>query len=290
MPQNEFISESYHTGNQIYLSLYVYNVGFQKCSPNHEWGPGIRNHYLIHYINAGKGYYKTGGQTFLLTKGDAFLIYPEMEVSYYADETNPWEYYWVGFQGSDADTLIHATDFSKENPVFYHCTSGEKIRNCLLEIYQIRGNTIADTTKMTGSLYHALSLFIQDSTTKHTKASSPSYIELAVSFIASQYSYPITVEDIAAYLGISRSHLFREFKEHRKQSPKEFLTSYRIRKACHLLSNTTLSIQSIANSVGYENGMYFSRIFRQETRLTPSQFRSKHTKSNTPSQTAGHQT
>lgn len=275
MPQNEFIKSTYHTGNQIFLSLYVYNVGFQKCTPNHEWGPGIRNHYLIHYINAGKGYYKTGGQTFLLSKGDAFLIYPEMEVSYYADAETPWEYYWVGFQGSDATPLINATDFSKENPVFYHCTSGEKIRDCLLEIYQSRGSSIADTTRMTGFLYHALSLFIQDSTTRQPKLSSPSYIELAVSFIASHYSYPITVEDIAAYLGISRSHLFREFKEHLKQAPKDFLTSYRIREACRLLSNTPLSIQSVANSVGYENGMYFSRMFRQETGLTPSQFRLK---------------
>ena len=278
MPQDEFIQESYCTGNSTFFSLYVYNVGFQTCNSNHTWGPGIRNHYLIHYIHAGKGYYKTGGQTFLLTKGDAFLIYPEMEVFYYADEKDPWEYYWVGFHGSDASTLIHATDFSRENPIFYHCTSGEQIRDCFLEIYQSRGNTLADRTKMTGSLYHALSLFIRDSTTKQTKLSTSSYIELAISFIASQYSYSITIEDIAAYLGISRSHLFREFKEHLKQSPKDFLTHYRIQEACRFLLETSLSIQSIANSVGYENGMYFSRIFHQEIGQSPSEFRLKNYK------------
>lgn len=273
MPHQEFISESYHTGSQIFLSLYVYNVGFQTCDSYHEWGPGIRNHYLIHYINAGKGYYKTNGQTFLLTKGDAFLIYPETEVTYYADEKDPWEYYWVGFQGNDAAALIHTTDFSKENPIFYHCSSGEKIRDGIFEIYRSRGNTIADTAKMTGSLYHVLSLFIQDSATKQTLSAASSYIELAVSFIDSQYSYPITIEDIADYLGISRSHLFREFKTYLKQSPKDFLTNRRIREACRLLLKTSLSIQSVANSVGYENSMYFSRIFRKETGLTPSQFR-----------------
>lgn len=276
MSYTEFIKESCYPNSQIYLSLYVYNVGFQTCNPHHEWGPGIRNHYLIHYINSGKGYYKTNGQTFLLTKGDAFLIYPETEGSYYADEEDPWEYYWVGFHGSDAAALINATDFSLENPVFYHCTSGEKIRDCFFQIYQSHGNTIADMLRMTGSLYHALSLFIQDSMTKQPKASSSlSRIELAVSFISSQYSYPITVEDIAAYIGVSRSHLFREFKEHLNQSPKDYLTKYRIREACRLLSDTSLSIQSVANSVGYENGMYFSRIFHQKMGMTPSQFRIK---------------
>lgn len=279
MSYAEFIKESYHNGSRIFLSLYVYNVGFQKCEPHHEWGPGIRDHYLIHYVNSGKGYYKTGGQTFLLTKGDAFLVYPGTEVSYYADEKEPWEYYWVGFQGSDAAALIDATDFSSANPVFYHCASGEKVRDFFLEIYQSRGNTIADTARMTGSLYRALSLFIQDSNTRQIKSqSSFSHIELAAAFIASQYSYQITVEDVAAYVGVSRSHLFREFKDYLKQSPKDYLTKYRIREACRLLTDTSLSIQSVANSVGYENGMYFSRIFRQETGMTPSQFRIKGTK------------
>ena len=46
---------SYKATEKELVSLAVYNVGFQKCSPLYQWGPGIRNHYLIHHIISGKG-------------------------------------------------------------------------------------------------------------------------------------------------------------------------------------------------------------------------------------------
>ena len=81
------------------MSLSVYNVGFQKCESLHQWGPGMRDHYLIHYVLSGKGYYQTEGKIFPLYPGDVFLVYPYVEVTYYADKKEPWEYYWAGFAG-----------------------------------------------------------------------------------------------------------------------------------------------------------------------------------------------
>ena len=108
---------SYKTTEKSMVSLSVYNVGFQRCEPLYQWGPGIRDHYLIHHVVAGKGYYTVGGQTFTLSAGDTFLVYPLTEITYHADQNEPWEYYWVGFSGSDAAAIIGATGFSKEKPV-----------------------------------------------------------------------------------------------------------------------------------------------------------------------------
>ena len=36
------------------LPLVVYNSGFQKCPPGHGWGPGVRDHYLLHYVVSGR--------------------------------------------------------------------------------------------------------------------------------------------------------------------------------------------------------------------------------------------
>ena len=73
---------------------------------------------MIHHIVSGKGYYVVGSKTYTLTAGDNFLVYPLTEITYYADEYEPWEYYWVGFSGSDAASIISASEFSKEVPVF----------------------------------------------------------------------------------------------------------------------------------------------------------------------------
>ena len=112
---NQNYKNSYKVTEKELVSLSVYNVGFQKCDPLYQWGPGIRDHYLIHYIISGKGYYKIKNTTFTLQAGDSFLVYPNTEVLYFADETDPWEYAWVGFTGSDASMILKATDFRQKD-------------------------------------------------------------------------------------------------------------------------------------------------------------------------------
>ena len=124
---------SYKVTEKELVSLSVYNVGFQNCDPLYQWGPGIRDHYLIHYIISGKGFYKLRNKTFSLSAGDAFLVYPNTEVLYYADETEPWEYAWVGFTGSDASMILQATDFRKSVPYIRSTPYGEDIHRQILQ-------------------------------------------------------------------------------------------------------------------------------------------------------------
>lgn len=85
--------KSYRLEGASYLSLSVYTTGIQKCEPLHQWGPGIRNHYLIHHIVSGKGYYKVNDNIWELHAGDTFLAFPYSEITYYADQKDPWEYF-----------------------------------------------------------------------------------------------------------------------------------------------------------------------------------------------------
>ena len=131
---------SYKVEQKELLSLAVYNVGYQKCDLMHQWGPGVRDHYLIHYVISGKGYYKTNGKKYTLEAGDSFLVYPNREVTYFADHGLPWEYAWVGFNGSDALSILNATNFTPEHPIIQKTPHGEEILHELLRIYEVRGN------------------------------------------------------------------------------------------------------------------------------------------------------
>ena len=46
------------------VELSIFNCGQERCIPGHTWGPGIRDHYLIHLVVAGKGTYKVNGKTY----------------------------------------------------------------------------------------------------------------------------------------------------------------------------------------------------------------------------------
>ena len=153
---------SYKVTEKELVSLSVYNVGLQKCDPLHQWGPGIRDHYLIHYIISGSGLYHVKGHRFSLGAGDCFLVYPNTEVLYHAAGDDPWEYAWVGFTGSDASMILNATDFSPEHPYICGISCGESIHRQILHIYDARGNKFEHAVEMTGRLYTMLALFMQD--------------------------------------------------------------------------------------------------------------------------------
>ena len=67
-------------------------------------------------------------QKHFLSAGDAFLVYPNTEITYQADENDPWEYTWVGFTGSDAAMILRATDFCEEKPFIRNVPNGDDIK------------------------------------------------------------------------------------------------------------------------------------------------------------------
>ena len=257
---------SYKTGENLLNSLSVYNVGYQKCDPEYQWGPGVRDHYCIHHILSGSGCYCTGTVSKHLEEGDTFILYPGVELRYQADADKPWEYAWAGFMGADAASLIRNTEFSRETPyILKGRIPTEKIRDGLERIYNAKGNTYEAAVAMTGEMYSLLAVFMHYAEHEEKeKAIQLTYAEKAESYIETNYSYPITVEEIASYVGISRSHLFRSFQNYMNRSPKEYLTEYRIKQACRLLRETDLSVSAIAYSVGFENNLYFSKAFRKQ--------------------------
>lgn len=273
MSQN--YKNSYKVTEKELVSLSVYNVGFQKCDPLYQWGPGIRDHYLIHYIISGKGYYYCNGKKIDLSAGDVFLVYPNTEITYQADSDDPWEYAWVGFTGSDAAIILQATDFTKDTPYLTNVSFGEDLKRQLLHIYDARGNGFEHAVEMTGRLYTTLAILMHGAINQDNKNTTNSYVQKGIEYISSNYSYPITVEDIASYVGLSRSQLFRSFEHVLGISPKEYLTDFRIKQSCYLLEHSELSITSIANSIGFDNSLYFSKTFHKIKGIPPKEYRKK---------------
>ncbi len=265
---------SYIAADKPLASLSVYNVGSQKCPPGFQWGPGVRDHYLIHHVLRGRGSFELRGKKYSLKKGDTFLIYPHMETCYRADVESPWEYTWVGFDGTDAFYLLSHTDFSEDSPVLEQEEISVEIERRIRQIYEAKGNLFYDAVSMTGALYSMIAMLMENSSSQtRQKNLQRDRVERAVRYIQERYAHPITVEDIAGYTGVCRSHLYRMFENVLKKSPRDYVEEYRIRQACQLLGATSVSITTVAHSVGYEDSLYFSRAFRKNIGVAPSEYR-----------------
>ena len=141
-------------------SLYVQNTGCQQCPPGYGWGPGVRDHFLLHHVISGKGVYECRDRRYELAAGDTFLVYPNTAIHYRADEEQPWEYVWVGFGGLDAGGFMERTDFTPDEPV-YRGRDSEALRALLEAVYVGYGTQTWEQLTMTARLYDLLSFLVR---------------------------------------------------------------------------------------------------------------------------------
>lgn len=258
------------------VELSIFNCGLQSCENGYTWGPGVRDHYLIHYVVGGKGTYTVNNTVYPLQAGDVFLAKPSQLITYSADEDNPWEYYWVGFNGACANKLVLQLPFWEGSPV-HHCQNTENVQQALLNIFLSRGPDAHCEALMVGYLYLFIAELMREAMAlePHHTNTSAQYVLSAIKYIQFNYSHDISIDDIAKAVGVSRSHLYRVFMSNAGQSPIDYLTGYRIDEACHLLRNSQLSIAEIAVSVGFFDQFYFSRVFKKNKGVPPSKYVTK---------------
>ena len=90
-----------------------------------------------------------------------------------------------------------------------------------------------------------------------------------------QYNNEYNPEHYAEICAMSVSGFSHKFKRILGVAPKKYFMNIKIDTSKELLRFTNLSIKEIANKVGFENSLYFSRLFKQETNLSPSEYRNK---------------
>lgn len=251
-----------------YNTLLCVHNGYKP--PNlHKWGPGVRDLYALHYIISGKGVLETRNTAFSLKAGESFVIFPYTEVYYYPDPQDPWEYVWIEFKGEDAPRLLSLTELSPDKPV------AAESSHDLEPLFPAAASADAkpyETIRAESKLRLLLSYYMEYYP-KESPSRSADYVELAKEYIAINYwKTTLTVSDIASAVRIERSYLFRLFKETTGMSASDYLTAHRIRRACELLMSSALSIKSVAYSVGYQDQMYFSKVFKKATSHTPTEY------------------
>lgn len=259
-----------------HTDLNMYQCGTEDCIKNHSWGPGLRDHFLIHYVLSGKGIFQIGDMTYHLEKGQGFLICPGIISYYKADAEKPWTYCWTGFHGLKAEYHLRQAGLSAEKPLFRY-DKDDKLHQCFQEMIDTKAFIKTRETRLLSLLYRLLSLLIEasdsDGLFDPRQDRKEQYIKKAVEYIEMNYSRKTEISDIASHIGLDRSYLCTLFKRFVNMTPQEFLINYRINKACELMDNNFLTIGDISRSVGYEDPLLFSKIFKKVKGCSPRYFR-----------------
>ena len=99
------------------------------------------------------------------------------------------------------------------------------------------------------------------------------YVRKAIRLIEEGYQDGITIEEVAAGVGLSRSYLGSLFKKVVGRSPQQLLMECRMSQAAELLKLTSLPIAQVGRAVGYANQLHFSRAFKGYHGMSPREWR-----------------
>ena len=100
-------------------------------------------------------------------------------------------------------------------------------------------------------------------------------VRAAQAYFADHYREPIDIGAYAASRHVSTGWFIRHFRCDTGVTPLQYILRLRIASAQELLAHSDCRIAQVAQIVGYDNPLYFSRLFRQQTGMTPSQYREK---------------
>lgn len=246
--------------NQGYKDINPMQCGRGITMPRHSYGPAARTHWLLHFVVSGRGKFVSPRGEFSVGRGHMFIIRP-YEITYYeADETDPWEYIWIGFTaevhlparlGADVLCLPMLADIFRRAH----------------EAPDISEGGVGYEAKLCACIWELLARLSECETDK--SEATERYIRPALSMMESEFSNGITVEEVAERLHLNRSYFSTLFRSAVGKSPRAYLTDLRMERAAMLLTRFGCSVTVAATSVGYPDVFAFSRAFKRHFGLSP---------------------
>lgn len=232
--------------------------------------PRIDQYFTIHLVVEGQGTFIINEHKYNVKQGDMFFLLPNTTVSYYTHKKNPWKYYWINVDGPQIQSYISMLNLSATHAVI-PCPAFDKIKAEFENILNPNNNLISSNFSAIALFYTILSLL--NTTEATTSISNTDILERVQAVVEFNYSNPnFTVPSIASMLYVSHSHLWKKFKEQTGQTLIQYLSSYRLTKACELLATKKYTNKELATLVGFNDEFHFMKMFKKKFGATIKEY------------------
>lgn len=253
--------------------LSLYSAGYEDCAPGYHYGPRYRSYNLLHFVVKGSGKLQINEHTFDISAGDAFII-PEGKVSYYeASVTDPWSYAWINYLGISSQIYTYQLLTSLEEVYVIRNIDTNKYKEIAMQILALDGNPTSRYLQANSLLLQAMAMLFADVNFDEKSWGHVSVADEVKFYLDTNYSEKIVIKDLAKSYGVHPNYLTRIFHEKFGSSPKRYLLQLKLKKACRLLTTTELPVTVISGSLGFDDQLAFSRLFKKEFSVPPTEYR-----------------
>jgi len=230
------------------------------------------------YCVKGRGWCELRGRRHEVHAGDMLVIPPGEPHHYGADDREAWTIPWIHATGAHVPALLAELGVSAEAPTFY---LGEEPQ--VLALFEELLDTLERGYAPPYLLYAAQTLSHLVGTMiwrrRQTWRGAPDLkqkLAQTIAYMKEHLEQPLRLSRLAALANLSASHYSALFREQTGYSPIDYLIRLRMHRACQWLDTTDLPVKEIALRVGYEDQLYFSRLFRQVNDVAPTDYRALH--------------
>lgn len=249
-------------------------VGWQRrSSRGYYWDNKNRpDCFLFQYTLNGSGTLKTAESVFTIKKGEGFLVHMPEEESYYFDEENdqaPWEFVYIMFRGRAVDAYYQYI-INHAGKVLAIAPNHQAIRQLKDLYFQARDGMLKNVFMAEGEVFQFLCALCDASSGEKRHSG---LIDRAKAYIEQNYDQPVTLAEVAGYLGVSQSHFTREFVRYTGEQPIRYLTKIRLEQSMKLLHATDMKLEEISAACGFSDCNYFSKVFKKYMKESPGELR-----------------
>lgn len=239
--------------------------------------PRGRIDYQLIYVASGKAHFYFEDREEVVTAGHMVLYRPKEIQKYVYYGTDQTEVYWVHFTGSDVKNILRQYGISDNMHVFY-CGALLEYQSLFRLMIQELQMCREDYQELLAMMLRHILILIHRQMNNVKKIDSgfmTEEIDLAVTYFNEHYNTDICIEEYAASRHMSTSWFIRNFRKYTGFTPMQYILEIRISNAESLLEATEYNITEISRIVGYENPLYFSRLFKKSKGLSPSEYRKR---------------
>ena len=259
----------YGNSENVPINFWIERAGEYHCEPPHIYpifDYEVDRWTRITYITQGEAQWQTVDKIYHLNVGDLLILPPNHQGYYRSDVQH--RFHWCALVGKwpsmwgGEPRLIHMTPGLDQTLESNFIAMRE-----LLILGQV-GHALLALSRFYAIFGRIQTLTVAD------KSSSPypEAVRSALIYLDENCAEPFEAAKAAAKVHISPSHLRALFEKWVGESPKRYHTRCRINRAKQLLAQQGLSIQAISTQIGFNDLGYFSRVFKQSTGVSPSQY------------------
>lgn len=261
--------------NAITQSFYISDLGYYPRAHHHyRLRKKGAKQYIFIYCTKGKGEIRINDTTTQISPNQFFILPKNIKHEYRADEKDPWSIYWFHFNGSLASKLYNryvSTSTDLRNIPF--STENIDTFNKIFNLFD-NNNREHDLEYANLSALNFISSFIYyNSEEQMDLGQDNNVIDAIKEYLLSDLQKNYTLDDIAEKFNYSKSYLHTKFKKRTGYSIIVFLNLKKVQKACEYLIYTDLSIKEISFKVGFDDPLYFSRIFKKYMGKSPRKYK-----------------